>query len=232
MAVGTDLLAGLRAEALGAPPSGILEVFRRGRGKPGLIPMWAGEGDLADAGLHLRRGDAARSRRARRSTPTMPAFRICARRSRAITTASMAVSSERRSSPERFFVTIGGHARDPDRGDDDRRRRRRGDRADAGLAELRRRAGIRGARPVEVPMTARDGRFELDLDAPRGRDHAGDPRDLRQQPVQPDRLDRRRGDAGGDPRPGAPARPVDHRRRDLRPLRLRPGQPRRRRSMR
>ncbi len=40
------MLSTLRREALDAPPSGILEVFRRGHGRPGLIPMWAGEGDL------------------------------------------------------------------------------------------------------------------------------------------------------------------------------------------
>ena len=36
----------LRPEALAAPDSGIVEVFHRGFGKPGLIPLWAGEGDL------------------------------------------------------------------------------------------------------------------------------------------------------------------------------------------
>ena len=40
------LLAALRAEARDAPESGIVEVFNYGRGRPGLIPMWAGEGDL------------------------------------------------------------------------------------------------------------------------------------------------------------------------------------------
>ena len=40
------LLAGLRPEARDAPESGIVEVFNYGRERPGLIPMWAGEGDL------------------------------------------------------------------------------------------------------------------------------------------------------------------------------------------
>lgn len=40
------LLAALRPEAREAPESGIVEVFNYGRGRPGLIPMWAGEGDL------------------------------------------------------------------------------------------------------------------------------------------------------------------------------------------
>ena len=39
-------LAALRPEARDAPESGIVEVFNYGRGRQGLIPMWAGEGDL------------------------------------------------------------------------------------------------------------------------------------------------------------------------------------------
>jgi aspartate/methionine/tyrosine aminotransferase len=40
------LLAALRPEARDAPESGIVEVFNYGRSRPGLIPLWAGEGDL------------------------------------------------------------------------------------------------------------------------------------------------------------------------------------------
>src|SRR5882724_6873573 len=36
----------LRPEALAAPESGIVEVFNYGRNRQGLIPLWAGEGDL------------------------------------------------------------------------------------------------------------------------------------------------------------------------------------------
>lgn len=39
-------VAALRAEARDAPESGIVEVFNYGRNRPGLIPLWAGEGDL------------------------------------------------------------------------------------------------------------------------------------------------------------------------------------------
>jgi aspartate/methionine/tyrosine aminotransferase len=39
-------LGGLRPEALGAPFSGIVEVANHGRDKPGLIPLWIGEGDM------------------------------------------------------------------------------------------------------------------------------------------------------------------------------------------
>jgi aspartate/methionine/tyrosine aminotransferase len=41
-----NLLTALRREARDAPDSGIVEVFNYGRGRPGLIPLWAGEGDL------------------------------------------------------------------------------------------------------------------------------------------------------------------------------------------
>lgn len=40
------LLDMVRPEARGAPESGIVEVMNYGRGRPGLIPLWAGEGDL------------------------------------------------------------------------------------------------------------------------------------------------------------------------------------------
>lgn len=41
-----DFLAGLRPEAVGAPESGIVEVMNYGRNRQGMIPLWAGEGDL------------------------------------------------------------------------------------------------------------------------------------------------------------------------------------------
>lgn len=40
------LLESLRAEARAAPESGIVAVMNRGRGRDGMIPLWAGEGDL------------------------------------------------------------------------------------------------------------------------------------------------------------------------------------------
>jgi len=40
------VLLALRREAREAPGSGIVEVFNYGRGREGLIPLWAGEGDL------------------------------------------------------------------------------------------------------------------------------------------------------------------------------------------
>lgn len=42
-AISADMI---RPEAARAPVSGIVDVANRGRGKPGLIPLWVGEGDL------------------------------------------------------------------------------------------------------------------------------------------------------------------------------------------
>jgi len=43
---GASLHDDLRASVRSLPESGILKVFNHGRGKDGLIPLWAGEGDL------------------------------------------------------------------------------------------------------------------------------------------------------------------------------------------
>jgi len=42
----TSLVDRLRREARAAPESGIVEAMKYGRGREGLIPLWAGEGDL------------------------------------------------------------------------------------------------------------------------------------------------------------------------------------------
>jgi aspartate/methionine/tyrosine aminotransferase len=41
-----DILDSIRGEARRAPPSGIAAVYAYGQGKPGLIKLWVGEGDL------------------------------------------------------------------------------------------------------------------------------------------------------------------------------------------
>jgi len=46
IALPQDLLGTLRAEARQSPVSGIEAVANYGRGRPGLIPLWSGEGDL------------------------------------------------------------------------------------------------------------------------------------------------------------------------------------------
>src|SRR5690606_5180843 len=40
------LIANLRQEAANSPQSGIIQVADHGRNKPGIIPLWVGEGDL------------------------------------------------------------------------------------------------------------------------------------------------------------------------------------------
>ena len=45
------LIDALRREARWAPESGIVEVMNYGRGREGLIPLWAGEGDLPTPGF-------------------------------------------------------------------------------------------------------------------------------------------------------------------------------------
>ena len=51
---GASLIAELRPEARNAPESGIVEVVNHGRLKPGLIPLWVGEGDLATPDFIIR----------------------------------------------------------------------------------------------------------------------------------------------------------------------------------
>jgi aspartate/methionine/tyrosine aminotransferase len=46
MTAAADILTSLTAEARQAPESGIVEVMNYGRTRPGMIPLWTGEGDL------------------------------------------------------------------------------------------------------------------------------------------------------------------------------------------
>ncbi len=41
-----DVVAGMNAAVSAEPPSGIVETFNYSRGKPGIIPLWVGEGHL------------------------------------------------------------------------------------------------------------------------------------------------------------------------------------------
>ena len=91
------------AEARLAPESGIVAVVNYGRGRHGLIPLWAGEGDLPTPEFISRRPHTGCGA-ARPSTPGSAAFRNCARRSRAITSGI----SAGRSRATEFLVTGGG----------------------------------------------------------------------------------------------------------------------------
>ncbi len=200
--------------------SGIVEVFNYGRGRQGLIPLWVGEGDLPTpsfiseaAKTSLDRGETFYTWQ--RGIPELRAA-IAAY----MTQVYGAAPGGGPFSPETFFVTIGGmHAIEiatrlivgP------------GDEAlipDARLAQFRRRAGdfrrARRAGPARQrePLEPRPGQAREGGDA-------GDQTHLFQHARQPDRLRR---DAGGDRRDArhrAPARPLDHRRRDLRTSDLR-----------
>lgn len=97
------LLTTLRREARDAPESGILQVFNYGRGREGLIPLWAGEGDLATPDFICEA--AAKSLKAGETFYTwqrgIPDLRAALARYHAR-------HFDRAFSPERFFVTIGG----------------------------------------------------------------------------------------------------------------------------
>jgi aspartate/methionine/tyrosine aminotransferase len=93
----------IRPEAERAPESGIVEVANYGRGRPGLIPLWVGEGDLATPGFIC---DAA--------TRALAAGETFYTWQRGIPDLRQALARYherlygRPSDPERFFITIGG----------------------------------------------------------------------------------------------------------------------------
>lgn len=96
-------LTQLRREAVAAPESGIVAVINYARGREGLIPMWAGEGDLATpdfiteaASASLKAGETFYTWQ--RGLPEL-------RHALADYTARL---YGRPSSPERFFVTGSG----------------------------------------------------------------------------------------------------------------------------
>lgn len=89
---GTSLIADLRPEARNAPESGIVEVVNHGRLKPGLIPLWVGEGDLATPEFIVRAANKSLADGETFYTGSA-AFRTCARRWRATTPRSMAAPS-------------------------------------------------------------------------------------------------------------------------------------------
>jgi aspartate/methionine/tyrosine aminotransferase len=154
-----SLLSALRREARDAPDSGIVEVFNYGRGRPGLIPLWAGEGDLPTP--EFIHAAASRSLAAGETFYTyqrgIPELR-----------SALARYHERQFgrafAPERFFVTSGGMGAI-----------QIAIAATAGAGEemilltpawpnFAGAAGIGGARPVEVPLDFNGTQWTLDLD--------------------------------------------------------------------
>ena len=98
-----DWLGAVNPTALAPLESGIVKVFNYGRGKPGLIPLWVGEGDMPTPAFI---SDAARQSLDNGETfytwqRGMPDLRQAIAR-------YMSIAYPQEFSPESFFVTIGG----------------------------------------------------------------------------------------------------------------------------
>ena len=100
----------LRPEVRALPHSGIAEVFNYGRGRPGLIPLWVGEGDLptpkfigAAAAAALAAGDTFYTYQA-----GIPELRETLAGYMTAHYARPSVDARGGFGPERFFVTVGG----------------------------------------------------------------------------------------------------------------------------
>jgi DNA-binding transcriptional MocR family regulator len=196
----------IRPEASGAPTSGIVEVMSYGRGRPGLIPLWAGEGDL----------------------PT-PDF-ICAAASRALADGETFYSWQRglpefrdalaryhgqalglSCAPDRFTATVGGmHALQiamrivAGPGDEVIVPTPAWPNFDGAVA-------VSGAAAVSLPMQPNARRLDAGPRPAGGGDRAAHACPGHQLAFQSDRLDREPGRASPDPRSRAPARHLDHR---------------------
>ena len=97
----TDML---RTEARLAPVSGIEAVANYGRGRPGLIPLWSGEGDLPTPDFISAAADA-RARRRRDLLHLAGRHTGVARGARALSHSAISACDF---SPDEFIVTIGG----------------------------------------------------------------------------------------------------------------------------
>jgi aspartate/methionine/tyrosine aminotransferase len=98
-----NLLSALRREAREAPDSGIVEVFNYGRGREGLIPLWAGEGDLPTPQFI-----ADATNRSLAAGETFYTYQRGIPELRAALARYHTRQFGRDFSPERFFVTGGG----------------------------------------------------------------------------------------------------------------------------
>jgi aspartate/methionine/tyrosine aminotransferase len=154
-----DLVAHLRREAREAPESGIVEVFNYGRTRPGLIPLWAGEGDLPTPPFIVEA--------ATRALAAGETFYTYQRGIPPLREALAAYHQRlygRTFSPEQFFVTGSGMqaiqivlAMVAGAGDEVILPTPTWPNAPAA-------AGITGARPVEVPMSFGNDGWSLDLE--------------------------------------------------------------------
>ncbi len=156
----TDPLAqALRAEAYAAPESGIVEAMNYGRSRAGLIPLWAGEGDLPTPAFIC---EAAT--RALAAGETFYTWQRGIPPLREALAAYHARLYGRQFSPEEFYVTGSGMqaiqivlAMAAGAGDEVVIPTPTWPNAAAA-------AGILGARPVEVPMRFGNDGWSLDLE--------------------------------------------------------------------
>ena len=221
-----DLLQGIRPEALRAPESGIVEVFNYGLDRQGLIPLWVGESDVStpaficDAATRsLEAGETFYTHQ--RGAPELR--RAIARYMTGVYGSPFAESAEP-FAPERFFVTIGGmHALQI------------AIRLVAGVGDevvvptpawpnFEGALTTAGARMVQVPLRFEGGehaRWSLDLDDVTRAITPQTRAIVVNSPANPTGWIASRSDLSGPAGPCPHARAVDHRGRDLRPLRLR-----------
>lgn len=94
---------GIAAPALAAPTSGIVEVFNYGRNRPGLLPLWVGEGDRPTPPAFIEAAE-----RSFRDGETFYTYQRGIPPLREAIAAYMSRLYGQTFSPERFFVTIGG----------------------------------------------------------------------------------------------------------------------------
>jgi aspartate/methionine/tyrosine aminotransferase len=97
------LTEALSAESLSVPPSGIVDVFTYGFGRQGLIPLWAGEGDLATPSFITEATTKSLAAGETFYTPNrgIPEFRAAVAR-------YMTRLYDQNFDDERFICTIGG----------------------------------------------------------------------------------------------------------------------------
>jgi aspartate/methionine/tyrosine aminotransferase len=105
---GPDWLGAINPQIQSVAESGIVEVFNYGRNRPGLIPLWVGEGDLATPDFVA---EAARRSLAKGETfytyqRGIPELRETI--ARYMTRVYERAPGGGPFSPERFFVTVGG----------------------------------------------------------------------------------------------------------------------------
>ncbi|ODN72341.1 pyridoxal phosphate-dependent aminotransferase [Methylobrevis pamukkalensis] len=158
-----DFASNLRQAAVDAPPSGIVEVMNHGFGRPGLVALWAGEGDLPTPAFICEA--ATRSLVAGETFYTrqtgIPELREALARYHDRNWGALA---GRPFDPERFIVTASGMqaiqiaiAAIAGAGDEILVPTPAWPNVAGALA-------VAGGRPVEVPMTCGPGGWHLDLD--------------------------------------------------------------------